>query len=249
MSTSTEKVQLTYGVRTVGNIITGETTRRAFPIANGSIGLDRFCKILSTDYGLMAGRESHIRGTITSILNAVLEEMKKGQTVTFDNYLRFRPSFRGPVDAETGKPSAETELCVTVQTLKRMKLEIGSFDLINRDKSAALPKITEIYACLLGAERDKIVRSKDFQLSGRNLYFDAAMGDTVTLSFKAEDDEMQSISATPTECNPASMRFTFPAALAEVEDGTPIEITLRTRMGVADGVLSSTSRTAILVKA
>lgn len=249
MSTSTERVQVSYGIRKITNVVTGETGRRAFPISNGMVTLDRFCKILSEDYGLMAGRESHVKGTVVSIMEAIVEEMKKGNSVTIDNYLRFIPSFRGPVDPATGKPTDQTELCVAVQSLKKMKLDQKNFDFVIKDKSIVFPKMTEVYACILGAERNKIVRGKDFQIGGKALYFDAAMGDTVSISYKSEEEEVQSIAITPTECTPINMRFAFPAALAEVDAETELEITLRTRSGVADGAFYIASTKAILIEA
>ena len=249
MSTATiEKVLLYYGIRNTGSLTTGEKTKRAYLEQKEIVNLMRLGKIMSGDHGRMAGREDHVRSSAVAICESIHDELAKGNTVLIDDYLRFTPTLRKKVDPETGRPTEESELGVAVQVLRKMKLDIKEFQLVDRDKDSVEPKFTEAYTVQLGAVRDQIVRGKEFRLCGRNLYFDAAMGDTVTLSY-VDEGEAQSFTITPTECDPSGLRFAFPAALAEVPDGTELEATLRTRMGVKDGVFSTTSRKIILVAA
>lgn len=246
MSTATiDKTVLYYDIRESGALITGEKTKRAFLEQKEIVNLTRLGKIMSGDHGRMAGHEDHVRSSAVAICESIHDELAKGNTVLIDDYLRFIPTLRKKVDPETGRPTNESEIGVAVQVLRKMKPDIREFQLVNRDKAGPVPRITELYALKLGAVRDRLVRGQAFRLCGRNLYFDAAMGDTVTLSYTNEG-ETQSFAVTPTECDPSGMNFAFPTALAEVPAETPVEITLRTSMGVKDGAFSTTSRKVAL---
>lgn len=244
-TTETTKFPLPYYINEIINVSTGEKTKRAFPLVNDVIAMDRFCDKMSGDYGRMAGKPSHVKGMICGMMDNILEELEQGNAVSLGEYLKFTPTLRGPVDPETGKPNENTTVGISITPLKKMKLSIENFTLVNRDGESVEPKFTAVYACSLNAAKDVIVKGESFQILGRNIYFDAETGDTVTVGF-AEGGEATSITVTPTECNPGAMKFAFPAALAEVADGTELEITLRTHRGVKDSAVSMTSRKAVL---
>ena len=247
-SSASEKMPITYLVKEMGMRVPGEKVKRAYLEPNGRVNLARFSQTMSGDHGRMAGRASHVTSTVISICEGIHDELLKGNAVTIDDYLRLTPTLRGKVDPETGRPTSESVLGVAVQVLRKMKLDIADFDLVNGDKTVSEPRFTDLYTIGLSAVRDRIVRGEPFHIGGRNLYFDAAMGDTIVLTF-SEDGETQSISLTPTACNPGLLMFAWPAALAEVEAGTEVTITLRTRMGVKDGAFYTASRTGTLVDA
>lgn len=247
-TTSTVKPSIVYDIREMNNIQTGEKSKRAFPRPNGVIGLTRLSTTMSSDYGRMSGKPSHVASTIVSIMESVLDELKLGNAVVLDKYLKFTPTFRGKVDPETGKPTQETELYVTIRPLEKMKLECSSFNLVSSAQEVPQPKITNITAWALNAAKDVIVRNMKFKLSGRNLYFDAAMGDTITLGITV-DGEPTSLTLTPTDALSDTIIFEFPSMLAEAVAGSEIEIVLRTHSGVKDGALNVTSRKAVLADA
>ena len=246
-SSASEKTPITYLVQDTGAYVPGEKCKRAYLEPNGRVNLARFAQTMSGDHGRMAGRASHVKSTVISICEGIHDELMKGNAVTIDDYLRLTPTLRGKVDPETGRPTSESVLGVAVQVLRRMKLDIAEFDLVNGDRTASEPRFTELYTIGLSAVRDQIVRGAAFHIGGRNLYFDVATGDTIVLSY-TEEGETQSIALTPTACNPGLLMFAWPAALAEVAAGTEVTVTLRTRMGVKDGAFYTASRTATLVE-
>lgn len=229
----------------MNNAQTGEKIKRSFPIANKNISLDEFCAIMAGDNGLMAGKTTQIKGTINSIFGAIYEQLLLGNSVTLDNLVRFRPTIRGPVDADTGRPNAETILGVSILALKKMQLKMDNFNLVCSEGNIVEPKITAVYACVLNAVRDRIDRNKGFQLIGRNFYYDGAMGDTVVVSYTEEGLE-RILSITPASCTPGAMIFEFPEGMAAIADGTELTITLRTHMGVEDSAFSIASRKVVL---
>lgn len=244
---STPKVSLEYTIRNIHNVRTGEKTKRAFPITNGTITLDQFCSELAEDDGFMAGKKSYIKGFISNMFSKLYEELQHGNTVVLDDYIRFYPTFRGKVDAETGRPTAETTLAVRVRTSKGLQLDINAFTLVNREGTAAEPKLTAIYS-QASMVADKVVRSKEFSILGRNLYYSAELQDTVTISY-TEDGEAKSLTVVPSDVTSGYMRFEFPEALTNVADNTELEFTLRTRFGVEEAAFSVASRKAVLVSA
>lgn len=247
MSAAAAKTPLTYSVREMGTRVPGEKTRRAFLDAKTTVNLERLAQTMSGDHGRMAGRATHVESTVISIFESIHDELLKGNSVTVDDFLKFTPTLRGKVDPETGRPTAESTLGVAVHILRRMRLDIEDFELVNSEKVVGEPRFTGVLIAK-SSTRDKIVRGSEFRVGGRYLHFDAEMGDTVVLSY-VEDGETQSVSLTPSVWDSESMTFAWPAALAEVEADTEVEITLRTRAGVADGAFYSTSRKATIIEA
>lgn len=246
MANAEVKTTLSYSVRNMGNIQTGEKVKRPVPISNDSIGLDRFSEEMAEDDGLMAGKATHIKGFISSMFVKVKDILRQGNTVTLDDYVRFTPTFRGPVDPDTGKPNNETVLSVAIRPLKKLKLDIKDFTLVNRAGESAIPKITSITANAEGDVLDKIIKGTTFTMNGRNLYYNADMGDTITISYTS-DGESQSLTIIPNGGSNFVRTFSFPEGLSSLADNTELTITLRTRMGIEEGAFSSASRKAVLI--
>lgn len=241
------KTIMNYYIRAFHIAMTGELTKRAIAIANGTVTLDQFCALLAQDNGVLAGKESYIKGVILSIFDKIHEILMEGKIVNLDNLIRLTPTIRGEVDPDTGRPNANTTLGVAVCALKDMKLSIEDFTLECRDGTASEPVFLLIYAPgVTAAGRDKIYRNQVSQISGRNIYCDAAQGDTLTATYTLEGLE-RSVVLEPTEVSPYGMRFAFPEAFASLADGTEIEITLRTHMGVEESPFSVASRKVVLV--
>lgn len=250
MSTLSAEIRpsITYDIRKMRDPRTGDPTKRPFVLSNETINLANLSNIMSGDHGLMSGKSTHVTNTVISTLESVMEQLRKGNAVVLDNYLKFTPTLRGKVDPETGKPTSETQLCVTVRALDKMKLSLSDFNLVGTAPDVPQPKITCISAWAKKYTKDVIVRNKDIMITERNLDFDADMGDTVTLAFKTEE-EPTTLTLTPTDCTSGTLRFAFPSALGESPAGTEIEMTLRTRSGVENGAFNVTSRKAVLADA
>ncbi len=240
------KTLLKYQIGIIGTTQAGEKSKRAFPIINQTVSMDQFCNQLAADDGLLIGCETQIKGFLTSVLVKINEELKKGNAVSFGNYLRFAPTIRGKVDPDSGKPTSETKMGVAVLPLKNMQLNIEEFSLVDASGESLTPKISFLRSWASGAQVDQLAKGSTFSLVGKNLYYSAEMGDTIILKYSVDGEE-KIIPVAPNFSSTELMNFAFPTELESVSEGTEIEITLRTRSGVEDGPFSSASRIVTLV--
>lgn len=250
MSTvTTGKTQMNYNRVPCNNILTGVKTLRPRLCSNGTVTEQTLAETLSADYGLRAGKPSHVMENITMTFEGIAEWLLKGYKVSIGNFGTFSLSARGPVDSDSGKPIDETRIRVNFVPGEKMTFNTSSFELSDNAGSAESPWISFIRACRMKAVTGRIVRDVDTRLSGSNLYFDAAQADKLTVSY-VDEGETQSISITPDEIDSSSIRFKFPVALKEVPAGTVLTVTLETHMGEgADAAIRRCSRKAVLVEA
>lgn len=90
-----------------------------------------------------------------------------------------------------------------------------------------------------------IGRGKGIVVTGLNCQW--LDGDACTLAWTDGAGERQSAGITPTGSSVTEMRFAWPAALAEVADGTEIEIAFLTRGGIEDADPQPNARKVRLV--
>lgn len=242
------KSPLSYTLRTFTNMETNQPYRRAVPIATGVETLNSLCAAVVEDGTYGAAKLTLLRNHVMAILEKARSAIKSGKTVILDDYLRLKGTFVNDIDPVTGKPGKDTVYRVRATSLRKLQFPVSDFELTNVESDGSLPAITSVLNIGLTAKKDVLIRGKDIILAGRNLYFDAAQGDTLMVSF-LEDGERQSISLSPSEIAPAMIRVPWPAALAEVESGTEVSFTLSTRRGKENGVFTPISRKATLVTA
>lgn len=245
-SGSDGKVDLGYTRKSYVNLVTKTPFERADPVSTGVADIDALSQMIAEDGGYLRGKQTYIKSCIYAVLAGIDKAIRDGKTVVLDGYFKFNGTFVN-LDPETGKPTRETIYKVRALTLDKMQFKASTaFNLSYVGSTTPSPAITDIRVCgALDSKKDTIVQGKDIRLSGRNLYFNAAQGDTLTLSFTDEGEE-QSITVTPTEIETTCMKIPFPAALAEVEAGTVVNFTLATRRGVENGPFKSGSRKATL---
>lgn len=247
MSAGSEgKVDLGYTKKSYVNLVTKTPFERAEPVPTGVADVTALSQMIAEDGGYLRGKQTYIKSCIYAVLAGIDKAIRDGKTVVLDGYFKLRGTFVN-LDPETGKPTRETVYKVRALPLDRMQFKASTaFNLSYVGSTTPSPDITDIRVCgAMDSKKDVLVQGKDIRLSGRNLYFNAAQGDTLTLSF-AEEGEERSISVTPTEVEPTCMKIPFPATLAEVEAGTIINFTLSTRRGVENGSFKTDSRKATL---
>lgn len=250
MSTVTlDKTLMNYSRTQFRNILTGAKALRPRLCSNGTVEERTLAETLSADYGLRAGKPSHVMENITMTFEAITEWLLKGYKVNIGNFGTFSLSARGPFDSDSGKPTDDTRIRVNFVPGTKMTFSTSSFDLQDSAGPATSPWISFVRACQMKAVSGRIVRDVDTRLSGSNLYFDAAQADKLTISY-AEEGGSQSVSITPDEVESSSIRFKFPVALKEVPAGTALTVTLETHMGEgADAAIRKCSRKTVLVEA
>lgn len=242
----TSKPVLPYRMRNFHSIETNEKYRRADPVSTGTEDMNSTCAAAAADGTYGAIRPSLVKNVVLGVLAKVEEFVRAGKTVVFGDYFRCKGCFSGGMDPVTGRPTKDTVYRVRMTPLKKMIIPVSEFELECVESEIPLPSIISITSTGLKATKDALVRGKDGCIAGRNLYFDAAQGDTLTVSY-VEDGETQTVSITPTDLDSVCFRFKWPAALAEVPDGTELKFRLSTRCGIAGGAFALADRTAVLV--
>lgn len=96
MSTLSAEIRpsITYDIRKMRDPRTGDPTKRPFVLSNETINLANLSNIMSGDHGLMSGKSTHVTNTVISTLESVMEQLRKGNAVVLDNYLKFTPTLR-----------------------------------------------------------------------------------------------------------------------------------------------------------
>lgn len=243
-----ERPSLPYTVRETNNVRTGKKCRRAFTQVKQTTTLSRLSQNMANDRGLMAGKPSFVRSFLIAAMDSIVDELKQGHAVTIDNYLRLTPTFRGSVDPDTGNPTNKTEVAIAVQTLQKLKFPIRDFNLVNCGTEVKVPKISCLWSCNIRAPKDTLIRGRRFSINGSDLYYDDAMGDTITLGY-LQDGTRHEIAIVPTDCASNAFLFDFPPELENAANGTAVEIVLTTRCGVEDGIISTVCHTVTLSQA
>ena len=192
--------------------------------------------------GYVRGQFHDMRGALNGFIEAIQQLGRDGKAVNLNNWLRIHAELTGTV-GENRQLTERNEMNVNITALHDLKCDWRDFSWTNVDDTGAIPKIDTILS--LGGKPSELIKSKSIRLTGKNLYFDAEMGDTVTLTW-IEDEEEKTAFVTPTESDYSHMLLPWPAELDDVEDGTKITFTLRTHAGIEDGALQTASKTAVI---
>lgn len=192
--------------------------------------------------GYVRGQFHDMRGALNGFIEAIQQLGRDGKAVNLNNWLRIHAELTGTV-GENRQLTERNEMNVNITALNDLKCDWRDFSWTNVDDTGAIPKIDTILS--LGGKPSELIKSKSIRLTGKNLYFDAEMGDTVTLTW-IEGEEEKTAMAMPSESDYSHMLLNWPAELDDVEAGTKITFTLRTHAGIEDGALQTASKTAAI---
>ena len=192
--------------------------------------------------GYVRGQFHDMRGALNGFIEAIQQLGRDGKAVNLNNWLRIHAELTGTV-GENRQLTERNEMNVNITALHDLKCDWRDFSWTNVDDTGAIPKIDTIPS--LGGKPSELIKSKSIRLTGKNLYFDAEMGDTVTLTW-TEGEEEKTAMAIPSESDYSHMLLSWPAELDDVEAGTKITFTLRTHAGIEDGALQTASKTAVI---
>ena len=123
---------------------------------------------------------------------------------------------------------------------------MSDFSWTNVEDSGVIPKVEMILSP--GGKPWEAVKTKGILATGRNLFFNAAKGDTATITW-GEGEAATTINVTPTESDYSHMLFAWPTELAEVAAGTKLTFSFRTCAGIEDGAVYQVTKVATLVAA
>lgn len=165
--------------------------------------------------------------------------------MNLNNWLRVHAELTGQV-GESRQLSDANELHVVITALQDLKSDWTKFSWTNVEDSGVIPKVEMILSP--GGKPWEAVKTRGILVTGRNLFFDAAKGDTATISW-GERASAQSITVAPTESDYSHMLFAWPTALAEVEAGTKLTFSFRTCAGIEGGAVYQVTKVVTLVAA
>ena len=192
--------------------------------------------------GYVRGQFHDMRGALNGFIEAIQQLGRDGKAVNLNNWLRIHAELTGTV-GENRQLTERNEMNVNITALHDLKCDWRDFSWTNVDDTGAIPKIDTILS--LGGKPSELIKSKSIRLTGKNLYFDAEMGDMVTLTW-IEGEEEKTAMAMPSESDYSHMLLPWPAELDDVEAGTKITFTFRTHAGIEDGALQTASKTAVI---
>ena len=238
------KPHMKYRVVQGRNPRTGGAIQRPQVVDRETYYLDQVVRY-AINAGYVRGQFHDMRGALNGFIEAIQQLGKDGKAVNLNNWLRVHAELTGQLD-ETRQLTDANELHVVITALQDLKSDWTRFSWTNIDDSGIIPKIDTILSP--GGKPWEVVKTRGILATGRNLYFDTAKGDTVTISW-GEGASVQTIAVTPTESDYSHMLFAWPTALADVEPGTKLTFTFRTCAGIAGGAVYPMTKAATLVAA
>ncbi len=238
------KPKLKYRVVNGRNPLTNEVIQRPIIVERETLRTDDVVTY-ALNAGYVRGQFHDMRGALNGFVEAIQQLGRDGKCVNLNDWLAIRGQLTGTVD-ETRQLSAANSYRVTITALKELKRDIGDFSWTNIDDTAAVVKIDHIFAS--GATADGVVKDKAIIINGKNLIYDAALGDSLEIAYTV-DGEAKTLSLSPSESSAYNLTFTFPTELASVEAGTELTFTLKSRNGVADAATQVVTKKVTLLAA
>lgn len=237
----TDKTTMKYRVFTSHNPKTGGTLLRPIIVDRQTMNF-RQLVAYARSAGFVRGQQMDLEGAIGGLLEAAKDRSLAGYAINFNNWFIISGRIRGPVDA-TRQLTDANSYHVTITATKDLKTDIGSFAWTHVDGGLTI-RIDGLASP--DGNAGEVTKSKAVVVSGRNLAFNAAWGDRVTVEWTDEEGEKQSAAITPSEQGANYLRFDWPAALAEVESGTELAFAFHLH-GKADAAEQVLVKTAKLV--
>jgi len=211
-----EKPKIKYRVVAGSNPSTGIAVYRPVVTERTTYYVDQVVEY-ALNSGYVRGQFQDMKGALNGFLAAVQSLAKQGFAVNLANWLRVHATITGSCDPQ-GTLTDANELKVSITALNDLKMKRSEFTCENVNTPANLVKVDGI-ASVGSAENWVIEKLKGFNVSGKNLSYDATALDTVGVTY---DGLSTPISLTPTGSSYNSMTFNWPTALAELDDGTPL---------------------------
>ena len=190
--------------------------------------------------------------TIAYILDATLattaaKVARDGVPRKLGDLLKFHPVARGKVKGPFSAFNPET--CAGVVSVCALKGLEKKMDMTRvRFTNVRLGVVVTVASVMTvgGTADDILVKSREFDVCGENLFFDAAAGDSAEARW-LEDGERKSAALAPKTASLRRMTFDWPAALDDVAPGTILTFVFKTHGGIPDGEMQENRREVKLV--
>ena len=226
------KPPMKYRVVQGRNPRTGGTIPRPLIVERETYYIDQFVQY-ALNTGYVRGQFHDMRGALNGFIQAMQQLGKEGKAVNLGNWLRIHAELTGTV-GENRQLTERNEKRVNITALQDLKSDVSNFSWTNVDDTGIIPKVDTILSP--GGRPWEIIKSSGILVTGKNLYFDAAHGDSATISY-GDGDAAVTINITPTESDYSHMLFAWPAELESVAAGTKLTFSFRTCAGVEGGAV------------
>lgn len=226
-----DKPKLKYRVIPARNPSTGAALLRPVIAERDTLRTDQVVEY-ALNAGYVRGQFHDMRGALNGFIEAIQQLGRDGKSINLNDWLRIHGELTGSVDA-TRQLSAKNGYKVAITPLKELKRSVNDFSWTNVDAVEGAVKIDHVYYA--DATEDFVIKNgAAIVINGKNLKFDASLGDKLTFSWTDSDGEAQSAEVAPSSSDAFRMSIAWPAALAEVAAGTEVTLELRSRNGVKD---------------
>jgi len=190
--------------------------------------------------GYVRGQFHDMKGALNGFIQGMQEAGKAGYAVNLSNWLRIHAELTGRV-GEDRTLTAMNGLNVNITALTDLKADINNFTWTNVDDTGLRVKVESVLSP--GGVPGQIIKTKGILLTGKNLKFDAALGDSIVLTYEGLTTP---ITITPTESDYAHMLCAWPTLLADVDPDTEITIKVTSRGGVSGAPDQVNTRMVVL---
>jgi hypothetical protein len=234
---------LKYRVVNGYNPRTRETLKRPQITERETLYLDQVVKF-ALDNGFVRGQFHDVRGTVNGFIEAIQYLGLNGKAVSLNDWLRVHAELTGTV-GENYQLSSSNELRVCIQALKELKTSVDNFNWTNVSDMGAVPRIDSLMQ-VGGTANWKITRNKEIILTGKNLAYDATLGDTAIITWQ-DGSETKSAAITPVESDYSHQKFEWPTDLNDVPAGTEISFAITLHGGAEGGAAHMATKSVTLV--
>lgn len=229
------KAEMAYRVMVRKDPQTGDLINCPVVVNGRKVTVDRLLEeVASNGHGI--GKASALKGAYFALMSVIRDHLMAGDTVVLDEFARIHCTIRGTVDSTGLLTEGRNEVHTAIHPLKAFQFKLDSFTWRKASATEGSVRMTSITACGVGAAVGSIQKGKDIRIVGRNL--DKLT--SVTLTWTSEEGE-GSVTVSPSETEPLTLRLSWPTALDEVADGTVVTFTATVGEGAS---LQMVSRTA-----
>jgi len=217
-----EKATLEYRVITAINPKDGTTFLRPLICNKETYDIARALRFCIDNGYVTGGQYFASYGVVNGFLEGIQKLGKDGRDILLNGWLRIHPELRGTIDPATRVLGSDNELHVCVSAQKDLRRKVDDFCWSCVDDTGTLIRVTSISSP--DGKKGEVTKNKAIVANGNNLGYHSAWGDSVTVEY---DGLSTPITLVPAEKSETYLRFDWPTALSELDDGTLLTFTFK----------------------
>jgi len=239
---NSEKTTMQYSVFTAKNPKTGAVILRPAVTRRNKMNMKQLVAY-AKNASYVTGQTKYLEGQLGGFIQAMQDRALAGYSINVNDWFIVSGRLKGTVD-ETRQLTSANEYHVTITATKDLKASIDDFNWQRVDEGVVI-KVDSITSP--GGVKGEVTKTKAIVANGKNLAFNAAWGDKVTVTW-LEGTTEKTLDITPSEQSETYLRFDWPTGLADVAAGTILTFTFRLH-GAEGAAEQGSTLTAELVAA